>query len=360
MVARQPHRYEVGEVVNNSLKIVEQIREINGKKKKGYVVQSIKYPEAPTYKTPEHDLVKGYGDGYARGLRVFEGNSLYSIKNIKQYIVDAELAKTVTPYSNKKMEFKCPSCEKVKVMTVSKLVYNGFYCPTCSTNISYPELFFIAYLEIKKIKYDYQVVVEDLEKHIFDFKIIVDNEVYFVETHGEQHYRKQTGYMGHEKTVNSDNTKRKYCIDNNINFIELDCRKSNFKIIKEEINKNVFLENIEESEEEMMLEIIEKNKRYDTKNIIKRYQAGESLTSIGNYYNINYCTVKNILVRNNIKSRGRKKKVKCVTTGEIFDSAVEASEHYNIYYQGITRVCNKRSTYTLGPNDEKLVWEWID
>lgn len=101
MVAKKPHAYNIGEEVNG-LKIVEQIREINGKRRKGYVVQSVKYPEAPTYKVPEYDLLKGNGDGYIRGLRVFEGNSFYSIKHLRRYIVDVEKAKQVTPSSNKK------------------------------------------------------------------------------------------------------------------------------------------------------------------------------------------------------------------------------------------------------------------
>lgn len=221
-------------------------------------------------------------------------------------------------------------------------------------------MFFTSYLEVKSIKYESQVRVDDLEKHIFDFKIIIDNKVYFVETHGEQHYYKQSGYMGHEKTVNSDNTKRKYCMDNNITFIELDCRKSDFKLIKEEIGKNIYLENITENEEEKMLEMIEKNKRYDTKNIIKMYQDGESLTSIGKYYNIDYGTVRNVLVRNNVDSRGRKKKIECTTTGEIFNSAVEAAKHYGITVGCIRRVCRGERKTTGNLNGTPLKWRWID
>ena len=360
MVTKKPHIYNIGEIVNDSLKIIEQIREVNGKKYKGYVVQSVKYPDAPTYNILESNLSQGQGDGYVRGVRVFEGNSFYSIKHLRQYVVDIEKAKQVTPGSNKKIEFKCPSCDRIKIETPNRIVDRGFYCPTCSTNTSYPELFFTAYLEVKNIEYEYQARVDSLEKHIFDFKIIIDNEVYFVETHGEQHYRKQIGYMCHEKTVNSDNTKRKYCIDNNFNFIELDCRKSDFKLIKEEVDKNIYLENITEREEEKMLEIIEKNKRYDTKNIIKMYQDGESLTSIGKYYNIDCGTVRNVLVRNNIETRGSKKKIECTTTGEIFNSSVEAAEHYGITVGCIRRVCRGERKTTGNLNGTPLKWRWID
>ena len=45
------YNYQIGEIVNNSLKIIKQIRIPNGKKytQKGYEVRSVLYPEAPTY-----------------------------------------------------------------------------------------------------------------------------------------------------------------------------------------------------------------------------------------------------------------------------------------------------------------------
>lgn len=58
-----------------------------------------------------------------------------------------------------------------------------------------------------------------------------------------------------------------------------------------------------------------------------------------------------------IKKRN-KKPVICITTGEIFGSALEASKHYNIFSNGITNCClgKKKSCGKL--NGVKLVWQY--
>lgn len=64
--------YNKGQSVNGLL-IVEQISIPTKKgksKEKGYIVQSIMYPDAPTYKVKESNLRWGKGDAYASGRRV--------------------------------------------------------------------------------------------------------------------------------------------------------------------------------------------------------------------------------------------------------------------------------------------------
>ena len=57
----------------------------------------------------------------------------------------------------------------------------------------------------------------------------------------------------------------------------------------------------------------------------------------------------------------KSKKVKCITTGEIFGSISEATQKYNIHDQNISKCCKgKRKSAGKHPvTKEKLVWEYI-
>lgn len=65
--------------------------------------------------------------------------------------------------------------------------------------------------------------------------------------------------------------------------------------------------------------------------------------------------------KKNVQKIIHKRKVKCITTGKVFNSIKEASKYYNIEETGISRCC-KGEFKTSGklPNGTKLVWEYID
>ena len=86
---RTEYRYQVGEVVNDTLKIMRQ----TGKGKnnaKAYEVQSLFYLDAPRIIISEYDLNRGYKDPYKTNRRIFEGNSLWSVAELRKYIIDEE------------------------------------------------------------------------------------------------------------------------------------------------------------------------------------------------------------------------------------------------------------------------------
>lgn len=359
---KSKHKYLVGEEVNGLI-IISQ--EIDTKYNyKTYMVQSIRYPEAPKYMVYETSLVKGKGDSYLPGCgRVFEGNSLYSKKEYRKYIVDIEQAKTISPNHSKKILMQCPECHKQKHITPHTLLKQGFSCSTCSKNTSYPELFMLSYFEIMNIEFEYQVRFDDFNKYIFDFKIELNNNIYLIETHGIAHYN--SNHNWYKSTHDSDIAKRKYCKENNIKLIELDCSRSNFDFISKSIEDNDILPNILSMNKKDILKDIESNKRYPVKDIIKLYKHGKSTYYIANKYNVSNVTVSNILKKNGIKIQSYNqrldKKVKCTTSGKIFNSVAEASKYYNVARSSIRKSCND-NTKSAGkhPNTkEKLYWEFI-
>ncbi|WP_440868114.1 hypothetical protein [Staphylococcus shinii] len=305
------HTYEIGEVVNNELKIIERIRVKCGKNtQKGYVVKSLAFPDDKNdYEISEYSLKNGAGCAYARGLRICEENSLWSKVETRKYIrdEDIEYSKTIAPnHTANKMIFKCNNCDKEKEMTPEALTCRDFSCQYCSTNTSYPELFFIAYLDAKGIEYEYQVRLDNSPLK-FDFQIKLNNEYFYVECNGLQHYNAQEnwgGAKGYGKQKASDVAKKFYCEMFNLNLIVLDCRESSFEFIKKKIEDNKTLPNIIDDEMLLMLDIINKNKTYNTKEIIRLYvEEKKTTTEVAEIIGRSKSTVGNILKRNNVSIR---------------------------------------------------------
>lgn len=299
--------YEVGEIVNETLKILKQIKmhrkcKNQNRTERGYLVESLVYSDAEAYEVQEHVLKRGIGCAYVSGRRVCEENSFWGIKRLRKNIIDVEEAKTLTSQSNKEIKVKCDSCNNTKVMRAQDLANQGFGCNKCDVGTSYPELFFLAYNEVLELGFVSEV--RDLFKgYRFDF-VNYENKT-IVETHGRQHFEKGVHWgnkNSYEKTVKSDIAKRKWCKENGWTLIELDCRKSEFKFIQNSI-KNSNLPNVEDKHINEMITIIENIKKYDVKGIINMYKNNKTIYQIAKVYNISHKTVANILNRNNVKMR---------------------------------------------------------
>lgn len=348
------YSYNVGEEVNG-LKILKQT--VNKHKQKTYEVQSLEYPNAPTYVVAEYSLIDGCSDAYLSGKRVFEGNSIYSVEYVKDYIVDVEKSKTIHSGSRKTIELLCKECGFSKKSQARRVRDNGFNC-LCKSNTPFPELFMLAYIEVKDLDFEYQSLLDNSLRR-FDFYNKKDNMV--IETHGEQHYNKNSAW--YKSAKEQDIYKRKYCKENNIKLIELDCRESTFDFIEKSI-KNSELENISSDEKEKMVNIINNNRKIPIKNIIESYISEISVSDISIKYNIGEHIIYNVLRSNNIEYKKRGKKVKCIETGEVFKSIKEANIWSGLksdsskITESIKRYENRKYAGKHPITGEKLRWEW--
>lgn len=345
--------YSKGQRVNGLL-IIEQISIATKKgrgKEKGYIVQSIMYPDAPSYKVKESNLRYGKGDAYVSGRRVYEGNSLYSYKEFRKFIVYPNEAKKVTRNSPEFLEFMCPECGETKSMRVYHLVNNGFSCPICSTGISYPERFMLHYLKVKSIPYEYQVNLNNSSRRI-DFKVYIEGVYYMLETHGRAHYDETLNW--YKDTVESDVFKRQYCKENKIPLLELDCRESDFNYIKKQINNNQILPSINSREEKEITQLLSCSKKYPTNLIIEDNKNGLNLKQISEKYNLTPRIVQGVLKKSGVLVNGNKKRTLCETTGVIYSSTQEASKLTGISQSSISNCCNGKIK-TAG----KMQWKYI-
>lgn len=393
--------YNIGDIVNDSLRIIEKSRNSkNGKK--SYIVSSIKYPEAPHYSMLEENIVKGQRDAYLSGRRVFEGNSLYSIEWVRPYLVDIEESKSIAPKSSRKIEFSCPNCRRTKKAQPNNIINQGFSCHFCSSNISYPELFMMAYLEVKGIKYEYQKVFKDLLNRRFDFYLPESNTV--IETHGLQHYDKKSVWFS--KTKIQDKEKKLWCKNNNILFVEIDCRKSNYLYIKSTINNSTLpkISNKEDKDiqsyikylnynnlEELIrlyekvgsMELVgkklgisttavrntlkkvnyKKENSFEDSKVIELYKKYYSINKVAKELNTSTFKVTETLDNNGIKREGTKKntkKVLCTTTNKIYSSTSEASKETGINRGSISKACNNKIKYAGKINETPVYWRYVN
>lgn len=364
-MGRVEHRYQVGEVVNETLKIVSQLRmkDGNNKSTKAYEVQSLVYPDAPTYTIKENKLNRGTGCGYKAGKRVYEGNSLYSIKHIRPYLKNIEESKKILPNSTSVyVVLQCSICKTEKKMRPNNIMHRGFKC-LCNNNLSFPELFFISYIESLNLKFKPQQIMKNLKNHRFDF-VDYENKI-IVETHGSQHYNKSSTW--YKRTRNSDISKRKWCEENGYVLVELDCRKSEFEFIKNNINKNNYLPGISKIKEKEILEIMKKNKKYPIKTITEMYKNGKSIVDIAEQIGLKKDVVLSVLKKMNIEIRYAqhylKKKVKCINTNETFLCLEDAKNWCGLVSRERISSCALGKVQSAGKHPvtgEKLYWEYVD
>ena len=283
---------------------------------------------------------------------------LWDILEIRKNIIDIEEAKTTAHQSNKKLLFKCSTdnCDYTKRMTPCKLFRNGFSCPNCSSNISYPEKFMLAVNRYFNLGMEYQKRLPELNL-IFDFVDYSNKIVY--EMQGLQHYE-ETTFFGGEKEFkrikDSDNNKRLYCEKAGWIYIEIDARYSDFHFIKNNINKCKYLPNISCDIEKNIIKLIEESSIYDIEKLIKLYNVDKLTTyQIAEQLGVSQGTVCTLLDRNNIKRDNNKRSVRCVETGDIYNSLCEATRKTGIASSHISSCCKGNRKTTGGYH-----WEYVE
>ncbi|WP_436962881.1 terminase gpP N-terminus-related DNA-binding protein [Staphylococcus xylosus] len=285
-----------------------------------------------------------------------ESISLWDVKHLRKYIIDVNEAKTVASQSGKRLKFKCP-CGLEKEMRIQDLTRYGFYCPICSTNTSYPELFMIAVNQHFNLGYKYQVAYEHGR---FDF--INHKTKTIIEMNGMAHYKEITGTWenAHNRTKESDDKKRQWAKKNNYTLIFIDARKSEFEFIKENVNKEELLPNITDEDVSGLLEIMELNSHYDVRGIVEMYTIGRKTTvEIGKHYNVDNGVIGRILRKQSVELRTsgvQGKIVQCIETGEIYPSASEASRELGLKSSGNIASCANGKLKTASGYH----WEWLD
>lgn len=163
---------------------------------------------------------------------------------IKYFQGGYEEAKLYSHGSTNKIYPICPDCGKIrdKLIPISEIYSRHSIGCTCGDSISYPEKFFISFLEQLGVNFIYQLSKTTFKwvgSYFYDFYLSDYNCI--IETHGEQHY-KDTTWSSSSMTNNNDNNKMERALNNGIlYYIQLDCSKSTKDFISNSIlNSELF------------------------------------------------------------------------------------------------------------------------
>lgn len=375
MTKRSEYKYNVGEVVNDNVIIIEHTKYYCDKyKTKGYLVKSIKHPKAPYYIMTESELNRGYGCAYTRGLRIYEGNSLYSIERLRNNITDenVEYCKTIAPNDSKPILFKCdnPKCNNTKIMKPSYLTQYGFVCDLCSIKSSFGERAFSNYSYYFNLGYVAEKQLPNSTRRAdftkYDNKGSIES---IVEIHGMQHYKainSEVWKNSYKNSIEQDEYKRTYCRENNINMIELDVRFSTWEHFKKQVNECHYLPSISDKDEKAILKLMENNSKYPIATIKHMYEIERySIQYIADRLGYTFGKIKRVLEHNGvIINSNNHKKVKCITTGRYFNSQKEACKEYNISTSSLSMALSDKYTKKYAGKHPitggKLYWEYVD
>lgn len=152
-----------------------------------------------------------------------------------------EEASHYTANSSKKIYPVCLKCgmKSDRLYQISNLKQNkSFKCKYCSDGISFPERFFIEFLNQVGHKYIFQAYEKDVGfkcgKKIYDFYIPLLSCI--VETNGAQHYLDNGFFNDGADIKRNDMIKKRYAIEGGIkNYIELNCSDTSLDSLKNEI-----------------------------------------------------------------------------------------------------------------------------
>lgn len=296
--------------------------------------------------------------------------SVYDNDYLRKYVKDKELAKTLSSWSNKRIEWVCDNCGTEKTTPPSKVKTRGFYCSVCSKGKSYPERLMTILLEYNDIDYIEQKKFDDcINKRPlpFDFYIEKKGIKYCIEMHGEQHYYNKFRTANYNRGQENDIIKENYCNNKNIKYVEINCSKPYFNEIIEEIEKSIVRFLVEDIDREEIKNIVlDKDKYENIDVIIEEYKKGTPFLQIENKTGVKRKIIVRILKRLGIYEKrtgksGNGKKVICLNNNMVFDTLTDATKFAGLKQENnISLVCRGKRNYAGKVNGEKGKWMYYN
>lgn len=263
---------------------------------------------------------------------------------------------------DKKYVCRCLECGEIQEILEGTLERGIGSCRACGDTKSYPAKFFYWFLKQTGINFQTEYSPKWLGRYRFDYFFIVNGKEYIVEIDGAQHYTHGHKRLTVEEVKALDRLKDSMAIEHDIEVIRIDCRESKGKVIEEAIKNSKLIDIFDLSDIDWKICSYKSiSNKYRT--FCDLWNSGKNTTQIeqvtgsnANYiskclqecafYGLCEYDPKKESYRGSLQSTNGKK-LRCLETGEIFDSAQECSrvsvERFGTFLKGsgITRVCRR-------------------
>lgn len=337
-------------------------------RKKGYIIMCKKYRKV--FKVREtKDMSKIQGP-YQNGKTVIKENSLgYNYPHLLNFLKYPKDSFKVTPRSSKDILQKCPKCSREKMGKVIDLVGWGFTCKHCTNNLSFGSKYIRVLLSENNIDFEPEYNIPNLfspKGYNIPFDIYLEDYNTLIEIMGAQHYIERGYGLGLEDRKEMDKYKKEQAIKMGYNYIAIDAIESTVEYIRSSIEETKLI-NIIDLNINDIYEKIQEIYFDETLDAVKEMDSkGYSMLKISQELKISDVKVASDLKRlglyKKIKTR-RKGKVRCITTGKIFNSQKEACQEYGVNKSNLSMTLNskynRKYTGTL-EDGTPLYWEYVD
>ena len=370
------YQYQIGEIVetkNGQVKILSQYYTHRTTKSKGKIITQ-------TYRCYDiecqicHGVIEEYTDAkikslskcpYCVGKRIKIGfNDMWTTSpEMAELLKNPEDGYTHTKQSCKKLEWFCPDCGELVIMTPGNVYkQNGrLSCKKCGIGTSYPNRFMFNLLTYLRIDFIPEKTFSWSNGKIYDFYLPKFNII--IEMHGGQHYV----HTGFQRTLEleqeNDLYKEKLAKENGISkYIVVECMKSlpeyiYQNICNSELRNIIKIDNIdinpihEQSIKKFIFVVIDAlNDNND--DVVKAAQQLKidphcvykyiHIAEERGWYKHNWEAFKKKRFLNTSKTRSEKygKPFLCVETGYVFKAGSELDNNSEkIFNKNMTRAC---------------------
>lgn len=292
------------------------------------------------------------------------------IKSINPVLYDCLVDKSIndkfTINSRNKVDFICPSCgQLIKNKTITHVNRHGLKCK-CQDGNSLGEKYLYQVLKSVDINIESEKCLNNNHSYRYDFYGNHNGIKWICELNGKQHYEKSFHTLGGrtlQEEIQNDKDKKDYAISQGISiYIVINSKESGFNQIKEAIIKSD-LSKIYDLSNVNWVKCYRNSLMSDVFKVADLWNNGYKVMQICDVTGYAKNTVRTFLMRANDvgyckydHTRSTRKYVKCIETGETFNSLRDAERKYGIKRGYISNWLKGRKTLPVA----SYTWEYIE
>lgn len=301
-------------------------------------------------------------------------NVKFGINDIKtinpvlyENLLDKDIANKYTINSRNKVDFICPSCGNIiKNKSIEKTNRCGLKCK-CQDGNSLGEKYFFQVIKSVDSSIEVEKYLNSNYSFRYDFYGNKDDFKWICEIQGKQHNSKTFETCGGRtltEEIENDERKKKYAKSQGVNlYVEIDSKESGLNQLKAEILSSE-LTKIYDFSNVDWIECYRKSMISDVIEVSELWKSGKRIMEICSITGFEKGTVRKHLTKANElhiceydHKKGNKLIVKCIDTGEIFDSLRDAETKYGIKRGYISRYLKGIGTIECVKNKR---WEILE